>query len=219
MAEAMSTRSRVRRHSERGRYDRSTVDAILDEGLVCHLGVIVDGAPRVLPTLYARDGDVLYLHGAPANAMLNGGKESPVCLTVSLIDGLVLARSVNNHSVNYRSVVVYGRPTVVSDPEEKMRALRVVVEHVCPGRWDDAREPSAAELASTLVLRLGLDEVSAKVREGGPADKPEDVDLPVWAGVLPFHTTAGTPQPAPGVPDEIGVPAYLSAYARPGSVR
>ena len=219
MAEPMTVRSRVRRHSERGHYDRATVDAILDEGLVCHLGVIVDGAPRVLPTLYARDGDLLYLHGAPAAAILNGGKESPVCLTVSLVDGLVMARSVNNHSLNYRSVVVYGQPGVVTDEQEKLHALRVVVEHVCPGRWDDARQPSKAELAGTLVLRLGLDEVSAKVREGGPVDKPEDLDLPVWAGVVPFHISSGAPQPDPGVPDGIAVPGYLSGYARPGWLR
>jgi uncharacterized protein len=216
MTEPTTARSRVRRHSERGRYDRATVDAILDEGLVCHLGVVIDGAPRVLPTLYARDGDVLYLHGAPAAAILNGGRESPVCLTVSLIDGLVMARSVNNHSVNYRSVVVYGRPAVITDREEKLHALRVVVEHVCPGRWDDARQPSAAELAGTLVMRLGLDEVSAKVREGGPVDKPEDVGLPVWAGVVPFRTDAGVPESDPDVPDGVAVPGYISGYTRPG---
>lgn len=216
MAEPTTGRSRVRRHSERGRYDRATVDAILDEGLVCHLGAVIDGAPRVLPTLYARDGDVLYLHGAPAAAILNAGREAPVCLTVSLIDGLVMARSVNNHSVNYRSVVVYGRPTVITDREEKLHALRTVVEHVCPGRWGDARQPSAAELAGTLVMRLGLDEVSAKVREGGPVDKPEDVCLPVWAGVVPFRTEAGAPEPDPDVPDGMAVPGYLSRYTRPG---
>lgn len=216
MTEPTTGRSRVRRHSERGRYDRATVDAILDEGLVCHLGVVIDGMPRVLPTLYARDGDVLYLHGAPAAAILNGGREEPVCLAVSLIDGLVMARSVNNHSVNYRSVVVYGRPSVITDRDEKLHALRVVVEHVCPGRWDDARRPSAAELAGTLVMRLGLDEVSAKVREGGPVDRPEDVSLPVWAGVVPLRTDAGVPEPDPDVPAGTAVPGYLSGYTRPG---
>jgi nitroimidazol reductase NimA-like FMN-containing flavoprotein (pyridoxamine 5'-phosphate oxidase superfamily) len=181
----------VKREPKRGRYDRETIDAILDEALVSHLGFVHDGQPFVIPTLHARAGDRVYVHGSAASRMLrelDGGV--PVCLTATLFDGLVLAKSVFNHSVNYRSVVVLGTATRVPD-EEKEQALRALTEQLAPGRWDEARTPTSQELKATWILSLPLDEASAKLREGGPEDEPEDVDLPVWAGVVPTHLAAG----------------------------
>ncbi len=210
-----SDRTRVRRLAERGRYDRATIDAILDEGLVCHLGVVVDGEPHVIPTLHARIGDHLYVHGAVANFVLRtldaGGA---VCATVTLLDGLVLARSAFHHSVNYRSVVVFGRAERVTDPEEKWAALSAFVEHVVPGRSRDTRPPTPTELRSTMVLRLPLDEASAKVRTGGPKEEPEDLALDHWGGVVPLHLVAGEPVPDDHVPAGGEVPAYLHDYSR-----
>ena len=212
-----SARTRVRRHPERAHYDRETVLAILDEGLVCHLGFLVDGVPFVMPTMYARRGDVLYVHGSPASRMLRSAAgPADVCLTVTLLDGLVLARSVFNHSMNFRSVVVLGRAEEVVEPDEKMLAFEALVEHVCRGRWDDARRPTDKELAATLVLRLSLDEVSAKVRDGGPRDGEDDLGLPVWAGEIPLRTTAMTPVRDERVPAAIAAPASIAGYARPG---
>jgi len=185
------SRTRVKREPKRGRYDRGTIDAILDEALVSHLGFVHDGQPFVIPTLHARVGDVVYVHGSAASRMLrelDGGV--PVCLTATLFDGLVLAKSVFNHSVNYRSVVVLGTATRVPD-EAKEAALRALTEQLAPGRWDEARAPTPQELKATWILALPLDEASAKVREGGPEDEPEDVDLPIWAGVVPTHLAAG----------------------------
>jgi uncharacterized protein len=182
---------RVKREPQRGRYDRETIDAILDEALVSHLGFAVDGRPYVIPTLHARAGDVVYVHGSAASRMLRhleGG--APVCLTVTLFDGLVLAKSVFNHSVNYRSVVVFGTATAV-DGDEKRDALHALTEQLAPGRWDEARPPSEQELKATWILALPIEEASAKVRSGGPEDDPEDRDLPVWAGVVPVHLAAG----------------------------
>ena len=183
-------RIRVIREPQRGRYDRETIDAILDEALLCHLGFEVDGQPYVIPTLHARVGDTVYVHGSAASRMLRqlaGGVR--VCLTVTLFDGLVLARSVFNHSVNYRSVVLLGTATLVGD-DEKREALHALTEQLAPGRWDEARQPTAKELKATWILTLPIDEASAKVRTGGPEDEPEDEDLPVWAGVVPVHLAA-----------------------------
>jgi nitroimidazol reductase NimA-like FMN-containing flavoprotein (pyridoxamine 5'-phosphate oxidase superfamily) len=183
-------RLRVRRHPERGVYDRAVIDAILDEALYAHVGFVVDGQPYVIPMLHARAGDVLYLHGSSASRLLrHGGSGLPVCATATLIDGLVLAHSVFDHSLNYRSVVVLGTATLV-DGDEKLAALRAFTEHVAPGRWDEARRPNATELKATSVLSLQLDEASAKVRSGPPKDNPDDLGLDVWTGVVPIHLAA-----------------------------
>jgi uncharacterized protein len=184
-------RLRVKREPQRARYDRETVDAILDEALICHLGFAVDGRPYVIPTLHARVGDRLYVHGSAASRMLRHvSTGAEVCVTVTLFDGLVLARSVFNHSVDYRSAMVFGRATLV-EGDEKVAALRALTEQLAPGRWDEARQPTAKELKATWILSLPLDEASAKVRTGPPEDEPEDLDLPVWAGVVPVHLAAG----------------------------
>jgi hypothetical protein len=181
---------RVRREPKRGVYDRDTIDAILDEALFCHLGFEVDGQPYVIPTLHARIGDRLYVHGSAASRMLrNAAKGARICVTVTLLDGLVLAKSVFNHSINYRSAVVLGTATLV-EGAEKLDALQAFTEHVAPGRWDEARQPTDTELKATWILSLPLDESSAKVRAGGPEEEPEDVDLPVWSGVVPVHLAA-----------------------------
>lgn len=193
-------RVRVRRKPDRGAYDRATVHAILDEGLVAHVGVVDDGQPFVIPINYVRDGDSVVLHGSSASRtmrLLASG--AAACLTVTLLDGLVLARSANNHSTNYRSVVVVGSASLVDDPDEKLAALRAIVERVAPGRWDEIRPPNAQEFKSTMVVRLSLDEASAKARSGPPMDPPEDVALPAWAGVLPLRLAFGEPQPAPNL--------------------
>lgn len=186
-------RTTLRRKAERGRFDRVTVEEILDEAFIAHVGVVVDGEPRVLPMTYGRDGDVLYLHGAPANAMLRAATGAEVCVTVTLLDGLVLARSAFHHSMNYRSVVLLGVATKVEDEAAKRRALDVIVDHSVPGRSQVARRPTDVEVRTTLVLRLPIDEGSAKVRTGGPIDDPDDLQLPVWAGVVPLRLTPGAP--------------------------
>jgi hypothetical protein len=212
-----SARTRVRRHPERARYDQETVWAILDEGLICHLGFVVDGSPFVMPTVYARDGDVIYVHGSPASRMLNtAAGPADVCLTVTLLDGLVLARSVFTHSMNFRSVVVVGRAEEVTDPEEKMAASWALTEHVCHGRWADARHPTAKELAATIVLRLRLDEASAKVRSGGPRDAGADLDLPVWAGEVPLRVRPLRPVAAEQQAAGVRTPDYAANYTRRG---
>jgi len=207
---APSPRTRVRRLPARGAYDRETVHAILDEGLVAHVGFVADGQPYVIPTLYGRSGRLLYLHGSAASRMLVGLEGGlPVCLTVTLLDGLVLARSAFHHSANYRSVVVLGRASPVADPAAKTVALRVISEHVAPGRWEAVRPPDPRELAATSVLALPLDEASAKVRAGPPVDEAEDLALPVWAGVLPLSLTPGQP-----LADGAGVAAELPEHVR-----
>ena len=183
-------RIRIIREPQRGRYDRETIDAILDEALLCHLGFEVDGQPYVIPTLHARVGDTVYVHGSAASRMLKqlaGGVR--VCLTVTLFDGLVLARSVFNHSVNYRSVVLLGTARLVPD-DEKAEALRALTEQLAPGRWEEARQPTSKELKATWILAVPIEEASAKVRSGPPEDDPEDEHLPVWAGVVPVHLAA-----------------------------
>ena len=208
-----TTRTRVVRESMRGVYDRDTVNQILDEGLVCHVGFVVDGQPYVIPTVYGRDGDVLYIHGSVASRMLrNLQRGVAVCVTVTLLDGLVLARSVFNHSMNYRSVVVLGTATLVEDPAEKVAALRAVSEHAVPQRWDDARQPNEKELKVTSVLRIPIEEFSAKVRVGPPIDDEPDYSFPTWAGVIPFEVEYGAP-----VADEQcdrNLPDYVKNYKR-----
>lgn len=187
---------RVRRHPERGSVDRTVVDAILDAGLIAHLGYVHDGRPVVIPTLYGRDGDHLVLHGSAASrAMRSGAAGLPVCATVTLVDGLVLARSAFHHSANYRSVVVHGEAVAVDDPDDKVAALRVLTEHVAPGRWAEVRWPTPKELRATTVLRLPLTAAVAKVRDAGVADDEGDLTLPVWAGVVPLGTAVGSPEP------------------------
>jgi hypothetical protein len=208
-------RTRVVREPQRGVYNRETIYRILDEGLVCHVGFSTDGQPFVIPTLYARIGHAVYFHGSAASRMLRGVSEgSNICLTVTLTDGIVLARSVFNHSMNYRSVVALGKATLVDAPQEKLEALRAFTEKILPGRWADARQPNEKELKSTSILRLPLTEASAKVRVGPPEDDAPDYALPVWAGVIPLRVAAGAP-----IRDEkcdlgIPLPAYAVNYKR-----
>lgn len=211
-------RATVRRKAERGRYDRDTIEAILDEGFVCHVGFCTDDGPVVVPTAYARVDDLVYLHGAPANhALRTIGDGAAVSLAVTLVDGLVLARSGFHHSINYRSVVLYGHAHEVRDEDEKRRALDAVVEHIVPGRTADARGPNASELRATRVVRVTVDEVSAKVRAGGPIDDPEDVEAGgVWAGHIPLTMVAGSPVPD-GEDHAMPIPEYASDYRRPGA--
>lgn len=193
-------RTTLRRLPERGRHDRPTIDAVLDEALVCHLGLVdAGGRPFVVPTVHARSGDAVYVHGSPASRALRAAARADCCLVVTLVDGLVLARSAFHHSLTYRSVVLYGAAERVEDPEEKRAALAALVEHVVRGRSADARPPDDAELRGTLVLRLAIDEASAKVRTGGPNDDERDLGLDVWAGVVPLRLVAGEPVPDAGV--------------------
>src|SRR5438477_2645625 len=186
----------VKRHAERGVYERAEIDAILDEALICHVGFVQDGQPYVIPTIHARDGDTLYLHGSPGSRMLRIIKAGiDVCVTATLLDGLVLAKSVYNHSMNYRSVVVLGRATEVTDRHQKLRAMETVVEHIVPGRWAEARQPNEGELDGTTILALPLEEASAKIRTGPPKDFDEDLALPVWTGVIPLDLRRGPPYP------------------------
>lgn len=208
--------TRVVRESHRGVYDRAEVYAILDEGFVCHVGFIAGQQPFVIPTLYARVGDDIYFHGSAASRMLrNVSTAAPVCLTVTLVDGMVLARSVFNHSMNYRSVVALGTATLVSDPAEKMEALRAFTEKIIAGRWEDARRPTEKEMKATSVLKLPLREVSAKVRKGPPEDDAEDYALPVWAGVIPMRLVADAPERDPRCDEALPVPAYAARFERP----
>ncbi len=208
-------RTRVVREPQRGVYDRETIYRILDEGLVCHVGFSADGQPFVIPTLYARIGDAVYFHGSAASRMLRGVSEGAnVCLTVTLMDGIVLARSVFNHSMNYRSVVALGKATLVDSPQEKLDALRVFTEKILPGRWTDARQPNEKELKSTSILRLPLTEASAKVRVGPPEDDAADYALPIWAGVIPLHVAAGAPVRDENCDLGIPLPAYAADYRR-----
>ena len=208
-------RTTLKRLPQRGNYDRELIDQILDEGFICHVGFAVDGQPFVIPTGYARVGDSLVIHGSQASRMLRTLEQGiDVCVTVTLIDGLVLARSAFHHSMNYRSVVVFGRATPVEDPAAKVEALRALSEHMIPGRWDDVREPTERELQQTTVLLLPLTEASAKVRTGPPLDDEEDYALPVWAGVIPLRLTAGAPVDDPGVHAGRIAPEYARHYRR-----
>ncbi len=208
-------RTKLKRLPARGVYDRELVYQILDEGFVCHVGFVVEGRPLVIPTGYARSGDQIYIHGSQASRMLRTLKAGvDVCLTVTLVDGLVLARSAFHHSVNYRSVVVFGQAKLLEDDDEKLTALRAFSDHVIPGRWDEVRLPTPEELKSTTVLALPLEEVSAKVRTGPPIDDEADYDLAVWAGVIPLSLAAGAPISDPRLNSDTRLPGYAVEYNR-----
>jgi nitroimidazol reductase NimA-like FMN-containing flavoprotein (pyridoxamine 5'-phosphate oxidase superfamily) len=215
---APTERTQVHRHPERGDYDRGTIDRILDEALICHVAFNDgDGAPRCLPTIHARVGDTIYLHGSKAARAwkaLRAGAE--VCIVATIVDGLVLARSAFNHSMNYRSVVVFGSAREVTDPEELHTAAAAITAHVAPGREEEARMPTDEEYRQTLLLAVPLEEASAKVRIGPPKDDKEDLHLPIWAGVLPLETSPGAPQPDPELAGDIEVPPSVAGYHRPG---
>jgi len=204
-----TSRTGLGRHRERGRTDRDDLYAALDAGLICHLGVIVDGAPRVLPTGYGRVDDTLYLHGSSANTTVAAAAGAQVCVTVTHLDGLVYARAVFNHSMNYRSAMIYGTARLLTDPAERIEALRVITEHLTPGQWSYARLPSAKELAATSVLALPLAEASVKIRDGAPIDEPEDYALDVWAGVVPVTSSFGKPEPDAALRPGIATPAHI----------
>jgi uncharacterized protein len=215
---APSDRVRLRRKRERGRHDRATIDAILDEALIAHLGIADEhGQPYVIPTLHARSGDLVYLHGSTASRALRALRDgAPACLTVSLLDGIVLARAVMHHSANYRSVMLLGEARPVGEQDEKLAALEAIVEHIAPGRWAEARQPSENELKATSVLALPIEEASAKVRSGGPVDEEPDYELPVWAGVIPICSEARAAVPDARVPAGIAMPATVARYTRGG---
>ncbi len=213
-----SDRVRLRRKRERGSHQREVIDAILDEALIAHLGIAEpDGQPIVIPTLHAREGDLIYLHGSVASRTLRGLKRGmSACLTVSLLDELVLARSAMHHSANYRSAMVLGTARSLEDPAEKLTALRAIVEHIVPGRWEQVRQPDGPELKATAVLALPIEEASAKVRTGPPIDDKEDLGIDTWAGIIPLRTLAGSPLPDPLLKPGIEAPMNLTLYRRPG---
>jgi len=214
----ITDRTKLKRLPKRGHFNRETVYGILDEGFICHIGFVVDGHPVVIPTGYARVDDKLYIHGSQASRMLRTlANGIDACVTVTLLDGLVLARSAFHHSMNYRSVVVFGKATLVEDPEEKMSALFALSEQIIRGRWNDVREPTELEVKATTVLSLTLEEASAKIRTGPPLDDEEDYGLPMWAGVVPLKLTAGPPINDPRLPEGVPVPEYASNYRRPTS--
>ena len=217
MTDPTPSRSEVRRLPERGVYDTEAINSILDEALICHLGFVTDSGPVVIPTIHARVGDTLYLHGSHASRMMRSIPENEVCVTVTIVDGIVAARSAFHHSMNYRSAVVFGTPRVVDDPEERMIAFEAVTEHVLPGRWAEARWPNEKEDKGTKLLALSIDDASAKVRTGPPVDDDEDMDLDVWAGVIPLSVTAGEPISAPDLKAGLGVAASAAGYGRPAT--
>ncbi|MDX6739065.1 pyridoxamine 5'-phosphate oxidase family protein [Actinocorallia sp. A-T 12471] len=207
-------RTRLRRGAHRASTDPADLHAILDAGLVCHLGVVrPDGAPMVVPTGYGRIGDTLYLHGSTGARSLR--LEGEVCVTVTHLDGIVLARSAFHHSLNYRSAMIYGVPRKVTDPDERLAALRAITEQLAPGQWDVVRAPTRKELAATLVVALPLTESSVKIRTGPPIDDEDDYSLPIWAGVLPLHTTFGTPHPDPLLPPTTPTPTHITTRPHP----
>lgn len=211
----MTDRTRIRRLPERGVYDRETIHRILDEALVCHVGIVREDGPFVVPTIFGRIGDTLYFHGSVASGNLRqmrGGAE--ICVTATIVDGIVAARSLFNHSMNYRSVVAFGRTRKVTDPSERDAALRAVSDHVLPGRWEDARGPNRTEDLQTAIVAMDIDEASAKVRTGGANDEGDDLELEVWAGVLPLRITPGEPIPEDDLPADTPLPGYLSGWSR-----
>ena len=215
MSDAPTDRTTVRRLPERAVYDRATVDSILDEALICQVGFVADGAPVVIPTIHARVGDVLYFHGSPASRMLRAMKRGlEVSVNATIVDGLVVARAAFHNSLNYRSVVLFGTARVVDDPDEKRAAMEAVTEHVISGRWADSRPMTDKEAKGTLIAAIDIDEVSAKVRTGGPKDDDEDYDYPAWAGTVPLELRAGDPIQDPLLTVDVPVPAYLMAYDR-----
>ena len=213
---AATPRTQVRRIPQRGVYDRAAIEAILDEGFICHVGFAVDGQPYVIPTGYGRAGDQLYLHGSAASRMLRSLTEGiRVCVTVTLLDGLVLARSAYHHSMNYRSVVILGTAVEVTEEAERLTALETISEHIIRGRWTEIRPPNALELKATKVLRLPIEEASAKVRTGPPVDDEEDYEMRCWAGVLPFKTEVGPPIADPRLGPGVGLSRSIGEYRRP----
>lgn len=210
---ARTRRNKVIREPERGRYEREEIYRIVDEALLCHVGFVQDGQPFVIPTLHARDGDTLLLHGSSASRMIRHiGAGNPVCVTVTLLDGIVLARSVFHHSINYRSAVLFGTGRVLTGDDEKLAALARFTDRLLPGRWDDVRPPNRQELKATAAVAIPLESASAKVRVGPPKDDPDDVALPVWAGVLPLHQAVGDPLADELVPPGLPLPAYLAEF-------
>jgi uncharacterized protein len=211
----ITPRTQVKRRAQRGNYDRPVIYQILDEGLICHVGFVVEGQPFVIPTAYGRIDDQIYIHGSPMSRMLRSLQQGiEVCMTVTLLDGLVLARSAFHHSMNYRSVVVFGTARLVKTPAEKMDALRAFTEHIIRDRWSEVRPPTAPELAGTLVLALSLEEASAKVRTGPPVDDEADYALSVWAGELPLRLVADVPVNDPRMVPVVAVPGYIQGYDR-----
>lgn len=208
-------RNRVTRIPERAKYDEETIFAIIDEALICHVGFVIQGKPVVIPTIHARDGNRLLLHGSSASRMLRHFREgNDICVTVTLLDGLVLARSVFHHSMNYRSVVLFGNGTIVDDTDQKMRGLKVLTDHLIPGRWNEARLPSDKEMKATTLISMSIEEGTAKIREGHPSDEEEDYDLPVWAGVIPIQQHIMAPVDDEQLTEGISVPDYVLNYSR-----
>jgi nitroimidazol reductase NimA-like FMN-containing flavoprotein (pyridoxamine 5'-phosphate oxidase superfamily) len=202
-----------RRYPDRGSTDRAVIDAIFDEAIYCHLGFVDDGVPYVIPTIHVRVDDTIVLHGSPASRMMRIVKSgADVCITASLLDGIVLARSVFHHSMNYRSAMVFGQAAEITDPDLKREAMRVFTDKILPGRWDDARRPTEKEFRGTLMAGLTIDAATAKVRSGPPADDPDDVDLPIWAGEIPYGLQPGTPVPSPDLPGGIEFPTRLRSH-------
>ena len=209
-----SDRSTVRRLPERGTYDAETIHQVLDEALICHIAFATDQGPVAVPTIHARVGNTLYLHGSHASRMMRTTVDTDVCVAATIVDGIVAARSAFHHSLNYRSVVVFGKPRVVIDPGERMAAFEAITEHVLPGRWEEARQPSEKEDAGTKLLALEITEASAKVRTGPPGDDDEDMGLGIWAGVIPLAVTPGTPEPAPDLEPGVELPPSVREYGK-----
>jgi uncharacterized protein len=213
----ITSRTQVKRRAQRGNYDRPVIHQILDEGLICHVGFVVEGQPFVIPTAYGRIDDQIYIHGSPMSRMLRSLQQGiEVCITVTLLDGLVLARSAFHHSMNYRSVVIFGKARLVETPAEKMDALKAFTEHIIRDRWSEVRSPTAPELAGTLVLALSLEEASAKIRTGPPVDDEADYTLPIWAGELPLRLVAAAPVNDPRMVPVVALPGYIRGYDRRG---
>ena len=210
----ISNRNRVKRISNNSDYSKETVHAIIDEALFCHLGIIHDGKPVVIPTIHARMGDQIVFHGSNASRLLKISNNNEICVTITLLDGLVMARSLFNSSMNYRSAVIFGKGEIIKDHDERMAAFKSITDHIAPGRWDDARQPNNSELKQTSVVRLPIDEASAKISVGPPDDEDEDYALDYWAGVIPINQTYGEPESDPILQEGITIPDYLKNYCR-----
>ena len=210
----ISNRSRVKRISNKSDYSKETVHAIIDEALFCHLGIIHDGKPVVIPTIHARMGDHIVFHGSNASRLLKISNNNEICVTITLLDGLVMARSLFNSSMNYRSAVIFGKGEIIKDHDERMAAFKSITDHIAPGRWDDARQPNNSELKQTSVVRMPIDEASAKISMGPPDDEDEDYALDYWAGVIPINQTYGEPESDPILQEGITIPDYLKNYCR-----
>ena len=210
----ISNRNKVKRISNNSDYSKQTVHAIIDEALFCHLGIIHDGKPVVIPTIHARMGDHIVFHGSNASRLLKISNNNEICVTITLLDGLVMARSLFNSSMNYRSAVIFGKGEIIKDHNERMAAFKSITDHIAPGRWDDARQPTNSELKQTSVVRMPIDEASAKISVGPPDDEDEDYALDYWAGVIPINQTYGEPESDPILQEGITIPDYLKNYCR-----